>query len=97
MLRGTPGFDFFTTGFSYFLDFLMQGLWNETQTSPLEARYWSCVPYPLGHGQAMMYSDGQGEDAQPHRQSAVRDAVRQLPGEAMIKTLSETDVELISW
>src|SRR5262249_5377991 len=56
MLRGTPVFYFFTTGFSHFLDFLMQGLWNETQTSPFEARYWSCVPYLLGSGQAMMYS-----------------------------------------
>jgi hypothetical protein len=56
VLRGTPIFYFFTTGFSHFLDFLMQGLWNETQTSPLEARYWSCVPYLLGEGQAMMYS-----------------------------------------
>ena len=56
VLRGTPVFYFLTTGFSHFLDFLMQGLWNETQTSPLEARYWSCVPYLLGEGQAMMYS-----------------------------------------
>lgn len=56
VLRRTPIFYFFTTGFSHFLDFLMQGLWNETQTSPLEARYWSCTPYLLGEGQAMMYS-----------------------------------------
>src|SRR5437899_3424441 len=56
VLRGTPLFYFFTTGFSHFLDFLMQSWWNETQTNPLEARYWSCVPYLLGEGQAMMYS-----------------------------------------
>jgi hypothetical protein len=56
VLRGTPVFYFLTTGFSHFLDFIMQGLWNETQTSPLEARYWSCTPYLLGEGQAMMYS-----------------------------------------
>jgi hypothetical protein len=56
ILRGVPIFYFLTTGFSHFLDMLMQGLWNETQTSPLEARYWSCVPYLLGEGQAMMYS-----------------------------------------
>jgi hypothetical protein len=31
-------------------------LWNETQYNPLGARYWSCVPYLLGEGQAMMYS-----------------------------------------
>ena len=40
----------------HLLDFLMQGLWNETQYNPLATRYWSCVPYLLGEGQAMMYS-----------------------------------------
>lgn len=56
VIRGTPILYFLTTGVQHFLDFIMQGLWNETQTSPLEARYWSCVPYLLGEGQAMMYS-----------------------------------------
>ena len=56
VLRGTPILYFLTTGFQHFLDFIMQGLWNETQTSPFEARYWSCVPYLLGEGQAMIYS-----------------------------------------
>jgi hypothetical protein len=41
---------------SHLLDFMMQGLWNETQYNPLATRYWSCVPYLLGEGQAMMYS-----------------------------------------
>jgi hypothetical protein len=94
VLRGTPGFYFFTTGFSHFLDFLMQGLWNETQTSPLEARYWSCVPYLLGPDQAMMYS------VRPRLKT--RSRIANLPfgnpsdnylREAMIKTLAETDVE----
>ncbi len=40
----------------HLLDFLMQGLWNETQYNPLGQRYWSCVPYLLGEEQAMMYS-----------------------------------------
>ena len=40
----------------HLLDFFMQSLWNETQYNPLGARYWSCVPYLLGEGQAMMYS-----------------------------------------
>jgi len=56
VLRDTPILYFLTTGVQHFLDFIMQGLWNETQTSPLEARYWSCVPYLLGEGQAMKYS-----------------------------------------
>jgi hypothetical protein len=38
------------------LDFIMQGLWVKTQTSPFEAPYFSCVPYRLGAGQAMQYS-----------------------------------------
>jgi len=94
VLRGTPLLYFLTTGFQHFLDFIMQGLWNETQTSPLEAQYWSCVPYLLGPGQAMMYS--------------VRPRTRKhswIPGlpfwtspvylrEAMARTLSERDVEL---
>lgn len=33
-----------------------QALWNETQFNPLGHRYYSCVPYLLGEGQAMMYS-----------------------------------------
>lgn len=41
---------------SHILDFLMQGLWNETQYNPLGQRYYSCVPYLLGEGQAMLYS-----------------------------------------
>jgi hypothetical protein len=94
VLRGTPGFYFFTTGLSHFLDFLMQGLWNETQTSPLEARYWSCVPYLLGEGQAMMYS--------VRSKLKTRSRIANLPfgnpsdnylREAMVKTLSESDVE----
>ncbi len=40
----------------HILDFLMQGLWNETQYNPLGQRFYSCVPYLLGEGQAMMYS-----------------------------------------
>ena len=41
---------------SHVLDLIMQGLWIKTQTSPLEAPYFSCVPYLLGEGQAMQYS-----------------------------------------
>ncbi len=40
----------------HLLDFLMQGLWNETQYNPLGQRFYSCVPYLLGEGRAMMYS-----------------------------------------
>ena len=79
---------------SHLLDFFMQSLWNETQYNPLGQRYWSCVPYLLGEGQAMMYS------FVPRTQ-----VHKKIPGlpfgappfnylrENMIKTLSEKDVE----
>jgi hypothetical protein len=94
VLRGTPLLYFLTTGFQHFLDFIMQGLWNETQTSPLEAQYWSCVPYLLGPGQAMMYS------VRPRTKK--RSWIPGLPfwtspvylREAMARTLAERDVEL---
>lgn len=41
---------------SHVLDLIMQGLWIKTQSSPLEAPYFSCVPYLLGEGRAMQYS-----------------------------------------
>ncbi len=56
ILKGTPLFYFGNPRRSHWLDFLMQGLWNETQTSPLECQYYSTVPYLLGEGQAMQYS-----------------------------------------
>lgn len=51
-----PIFYFINFRDPHILDFLMQGLWNETMYNPLGTRYWSCVPYLLGDGQAMMYS-----------------------------------------
>ncbi len=41
---------------SHVLDLIMQSLYLKTQSSPLEAPYFSCVPYLLGEGQAMQYS-----------------------------------------
>ncbi len=78
----------------HFLDFIMQGLWNETQYNPLGQRYWSCVPYLLGEGQAMMYSFVP--------KTEVDKKISGLPfgtppvnylRENMIKTLAEKDVE----
>ncbi|WP_090880243.1 catalase family protein [Nitrosovibrio sp. Nv6] len=80
---------------SHLLDFFMQSLWNETQYNPLGRRYWSCTPYLLGEGQAMMYSFvPKTPEVETH-----------IPGlpfgtppfnylrENMIKTLNEKDVE----
>lgn len=75
-------------------DFLMQSLWNETQYNPLGQRHWSCTPYLMGEGQAMMFS------FVPKTKVS-----RKIPGapfgkipfnylrENMIKTLDAKDVE----
>ena len=54
--RHLPVFYFFDPRAPHLLDFIMQGLWNETQTNPLGQTYYSCVPYLMGPGQAMQYS-----------------------------------------
>ena len=54
--RDMPVFYFLNPLDSHVLDFLMQALWTETQYNPLGHRFWSCVPYLLGQGQAMLYS-----------------------------------------
>jgi hypothetical protein len=55
-LRDMPIYYFLDPRDSHVLDFFMQSLWNETQFNPLGHRYYSCVPYLLGEGQAMLYS-----------------------------------------
>ncbi|MGZ3365542.1 MAG: catalase family protein [Caulobacteraceae bacterium] len=55
-LERTPLWYFLDPRQSHVLDFLMQGLWNQTQYNPLGQSYYSCVPYLLGEGQAMKYA-----------------------------------------
>jgi len=55
-LREMPIYYFLDPRDSHVLDFIMQSLWNETQFNPLGHRFYSCVPYLLGEGQAMQYS-----------------------------------------
>ncbi len=79
---------------SHVLDFIMQGLWLKTQSSPFEAPYFSCVPYLFGDGQAMEFS--------VWPKSTRRTPIPRLPlrppddylRNAMVKSLSEGDVEL---
>jgi hypothetical protein len=52
----TPVFYFIKPLDSHLLDMTMQGIYARMNRSPLEVRYWSCVPYLLGEGQAMKYS-----------------------------------------
>jgi hypothetical protein len=78
----------------HLLDLIMQGLWIKTQSSPLEAPYFSCVPYLLGEGQAMQYS--------VWPTSARKTPIPRLPfrppddylRNAMAATLAAGDVEL---
>jgi hypothetical protein len=77
----------------HILDLIMQGLWIKTQSSPLEAPYFSCVSYLLGEGQAMQYS--------VWPRSTRRTPIPRLPlrpaddylRNAMVATLAEEDVE----
>ena len=55
-LKSAQIFYFFNLQRPHVLDAIMQGLWIKTQSSPVEAPYFSCVPYLLGEGQAMQYS-----------------------------------------
>jgi hypothetical protein len=55
-LKNAQIFYFLNLHRPHLLDLIMQGLWTKTQSSPLEAPYFSCVPYLLGEGQAMEYS-----------------------------------------
>lgn len=79
---------------SHVLDLVMQGLWTKTQTSPLEAPYFSCVPYLLGEGQAMQYSFWPTND----RRTPVPRLPRRPPDDylrlALEETLAQQDVEL---
>jgi len=78
----------------HLLDALMQSLWNETQYNPLGQRYWSCTPYLLGEGQAMMYSFRPKTKVDTRISGAPfgRVAFNYLR-ENMIKTLNRKDVE----
>ncbi len=87
----TPVFYFLNPFDSHYLDMTMQGIYARMNTSPLESRYWSCVPFLLGEGQAMKFS------VRPCSTRKTKipwnppdDWLRQ----SMARTLSSTDVEL---
>jgi hypothetical protein len=93
ILKGAQSIYFVDPRDSHILDLLMQALWSRTQSNPLGERYWSCAPYLLGEGQAMMYS--------LYPRTKVNRRIPRLPfrppdnylRENMIKTLAEKDVE----
>lgn len=90
----TESFYFVNFSKTHVLDLLMQSLWTKTQSSPLEAQYWSCTPYLLGEGQAMQYSI--------RSTLTTRSRIPRLPlrppdnylREAMAATLAKQDVDL---
>jgi hypothetical protein len=93
-LKNASIFYFLNFHRSHVLDFIMQGLWIKTQSSPFEAPYFSCVPYLLGEGQAMQYS--------VWPKSSKRTPIPRLPlrppddylRNAMVAALNRGDVEL---
>lgn len=93
IVDGTTFFYFYNLVTPHVLDSLMQSLWNKTQNNPLQARYYSCVPYLLGEGRAMQYS--------MRPKSRKQDRVPNVPfrppddylRDAMVRTLAAEDVE----
>jgi len=93
-VRNAQIFHFLNFRRSHVIDMLMQGLWVKTQSSPLEAPYFSCVPYLMGEGQAMQYSFWP--------KSRTRTPIPRLPfrppddylRNAMVASLAQGDVEL---
>ncbi|MEA2688312.1 MAG: hypothetical protein QOD51_919, partial [Candidatus Eremiobacteraeota bacterium] len=93
ILKGTPFFYFANFTRPHLLDGFMQSLWNKTQNNPLQATYYSTVPYLLGEGRAMQYS------VRPR--SRKQDRVPKLPfrppddylRQAMVATLGSEDIE----
>jgi len=89
-LQGMPLFYFIGLRDSHLLDGMMQGLYAKTHTNPLEARYWSCVAYLLGEGQAIHYS------VTPRHPSRTRLPAKPSANylrEAMVATLADHGVE----
>lgn len=93
-LKNAQVFHFLNLHRSHVCDLIMQSLFIKTQSSPLEAPYFSCVPYLLGEGRAMQYS--------VWPKSAMKTPIPRLPFRppddylraAMVKALAEGDVEL---
>ena len=93
-LKNAQIFYFLNLRNPHLLDFIMQGLWIKTQSSPFEAPYFSCVPYLLGKGQAMQYS--------VWPKSSRKTPIPRLPlrppddylRNAMVAALNQRDVEM---
>lgn len=85
---GTPAWYFLNPRDSHLLDLLMQGLYARTHANPLEATYYSCVPYQYGKGRAMKFR------VRPRleRPSPVGRITDNFLREAMVSTLTHGEV-----
>jgi hypothetical protein len=86
---GTPVLYFLNPFDSHLLDAIQQGLYAKLRGNPLEATYYSCVPYMFGESRAVQYS------MKPCGTERTRVPKRPSPNylrEAMAKTLGERDV-----
>ena len=86
---GTPVLYFLSPFDSHLLDAVMQGLYAKLYGNPLEAAYYSCVPYLFGEDRAIKYSmkpSGNERTKVPKKPSG------NYLREAMVKTLSEKEV-----
>jgi hypothetical protein len=79
---------------SHVLDLIMQSLWIKTQSSPLEAPYFSCVPYLMGEGQAMQYSVWPTTKRRTHIPRLPLRPPNDYLRNAMVARLAEEAVEL---
>ena len=93
-LKNASIFHFVNFRNPHLLDLIMQGLFIKTQSSPLEAPYFSCVPYLLGKEQAMQYSVW----PKSSRKTPIPNLPLRPPDDylrqAMVKALDQDDVEL---
>jgi hypothetical protein len=85
---GTPVLYFLNPFDSHLLDAIMQGLYAKLRGNPLEATYYSCVPYMFGEGRAVQYSMRPCGDE--HTKVPKRPTANYLR-EALAKTLGERD------
>ncbi|HZK79618.1 MAG TPA: catalase family protein [Humisphaera sp.] len=88
--QGTPVFYFLNPFDSHYRDAIMQGLYARANTSPLEVKYYSCVPYLFGTGRAAKYSI---QPCSGERSKIPWNAPANYLRQAMTATLDRKDVE----
>ncbi len=89
VFNDTPAWYFLNPFDSHLLDAIMQGLYAKAHTSPLEVRYFSCVPYLYGERKAVQYSIKPSTDEKtPIPKNPSYDYLR----EAMVKVLEKREV-----